>query len=56
MKLGEVEQALDDHIGFLAQTEVDLQDLQDVCGDPKYVETHLKKLKLVEKDLLNQVC
>ena len=55
VRLGEVDQAMDEVIGFLSQTECDLQQLQYVYGDPKYVETHLKKLQLVQKDLRNQV-
>jgi hypothetical protein len=55
VKLGEIEQSLDEIVGFLSQTECDLQQLQYVYGDPKYVETHLKKLQLLQKDLRNQV-
>lgn len=46
MKLGEIDHALDDIIGYLTQTEVDLQDLDNVFGDPKFIETHLKKLQV----------
>ena len=44
--MGEVEHALDDVIGYLSQTEADLQNLDNVFGDPKYIETHLKKLQV----------
>ena len=53
--LGELDQAMDDVNGFLSQTECDLQQLDYVYGDPKYIETHLKKLQLLQKDLRNQV-
>ena len=44
MRLGEVDHAMDDIIGQLQQTEADLQLMEDVNGDPKYIETHLKKI------------
>ena len=52
--LGEVDHALDDVLGFLQQVECDLQALDYIHGDPKYIETHLKKISLIQKDLKNQ--
>ncbi len=44
--LGEVDHALDDVIGLLQQTESDIQEMDNVFGDPKYIEIHLKKLQV----------
>ena len=33
-------------LGFLQQTEADLQHMDYVFGDPKYIEIHLKKLQV----------
>ena len=41
---------MDDIIGFLQQTESDLQTMEDVFGDPKLIETHLKKLQVRPSD------
>jgi len=46
VRLGEIDQALDDMNGFLQQTECDLQQLDDIYGDPKFIETHLKNLQV----------
>ena len=46
MRLGEIDRALDDMNGFLQQTECDLQELDDIYGDPKFIETHLKNLQV----------
>ena len=54
LTLGEVDHALDDVTGFLQQVECDLQALDYVHGDTKFIETHLKKLSLIQKDLKNQ--
>lgn len=52
--LGEVDHAMDDIIEFLTKTEEELQELDDVYGDPKYIEAHLKKLQMMQKDLKNR--
>ena len=46
VRLGEIDRALDDMNGFLQQTECDLQELDDIYGDPKFIETHLKNLQV----------
>ena len=48
MSLGEVDHAMDDIIGLLQQTESDLQEMDDIYGDPKLIETHLKKLQVLK--------
>ena len=52
--LGEVDHAMDDMIEFLTKTEEELQDLDHVYGDPKYIEAHLRKLQMMQKDLKNR--
>ena len=52
--LGEVDHAMDDIIEFLTKTEEELQDLDHVYGDPKYIEAHLRKLQMMQKDLKNR--
>ena len=46
VRLGELDHAMDDVIEVLQKTQNDLQQLEDVYGDPKFVETHLKKLQV----------
>ena len=45
---------MDDIVEFLTKTEEELQDLDHVYGDPKYIEAHLKKLQMMQKDLKNR--
>lgn len=52
VRLGEIDRALDDMNGFLQQTECDLQELDDIYGDPKFIETHLKNLQVCSRDVL----
>ncbi len=52
--LGEVDHAMDDIIEFLTRTEEELQELDDVYGDPKFIEAHLRKLGMMQKDLKNR--
>ncbi|XP_067934591.1 microtubule-actin cross-linking factor 1, isoforms 6/7-like isoform X2 [Watersipora subatra] len=54
IKLGELDTSLEDVNGYLQQVEDELSDLDHVHGDPKYLETHIKKLKMVQDDLDNQ--
>ena len=44
--MGEVDHAMDDVIGFLQQTETELQALDDIYGDPRYIETYLRKIQV----------
>jgi len=46
IKLGELDTSLEDVNGYLQQVEEELSDLDNVHGDPKYLETHIKKLKV----------
>ena len=54
MTLGEIDHALDDVLGFLQQAEYDLQTLDYAYGDPSFIEGHIKRLSLIQKDLKNQ--
>jgi len=46
VELGDMDQALDEVIGLLQQTESDLQQLDIIYADPRHIETHLKKLQV----------
>ena len=46
IKLGELDTSLEDVNGYLQQVEDELSELDHVHGDPKYLETHIKKLKV----------
>lgn len=46
IKLGELDTSLEDVNGYLTQVEDELSELDHVHGDPKYLETHIKKLKV----------
>lgn len=46
LKLGELDTSLEDVNGYLQQVEDELSELDNVHGDPKYLETHIKKLKV----------
>jgi len=46
MDLSDVEHSLDDTIGYLQQVETDLQQLDDVYGDPHFIETHIKNVQV----------
>lgn len=46
IKLGELDTSLEDVNGYLQQVEDELSQLDNVHGDPKYLETHIKKLKV----------
>lgn len=47
IKLGELDTSLEDVNGYLQQVEDELSELDNVHGDPKYLETHIKKLKVL---------
>lgn len=47
IKLGELDTSLEDVNGYLQQVEDELSELDLVHGDPKYLETHIKKLKVL---------
>ena len=47
--LGEVDLVLEEVSGFLQQTEYDLQQLDDIYGDPRFIETHLKNVQVTRK-------
>ena len=47
--LSDVEHSLDDTIGYLQQVETDLQQLNDVSGDPHFIEMHIKKVQVHEQ-------
>lgn len=46
VKLGELDHALDDVVGFLTQAEQELTQLDDVNGDHKHIESNLRKLQV----------
>ncbi|CAH1789990.1 unnamed protein product, partial [Owenia fusiformis] len=54
VRLGETEHALDDIIGYLQEMEQEVINLDDVYGDPRSVEEHLRKLQMLQKDIQNQ--
>ncbi|ELT90303.1 hypothetical protein CAPTEDRAFT_205084 [Capitella teleta] len=54
VELGELDHSVEEVLGLLQQTESDIQQLEFVYGDPKYIETHLRKIQMVLKDLQNQ--
>lgn len=46
LKIGEVEEGMDEAIDSLTHAEHDLVTFDDVTGDPKCLETHMKKLQV----------
>ena len=42
--LGELDHAIDDVLGFLQETEAEMQQMDDIYGDPKCIESYLKKI------------
>ena len=46
VEVGELDQTMDDVIGHLQQVEADIQTLDEACGDPKYIEAHLKNIEV----------
>ena len=47
MELGEIDQALDDVLGLLHETEADLLHCDSVSGDPNFYEVFLAKVQVV---------
>ncbi|XP_021351800.1 dystonin-like isoform X3 [Mizuhopecten yessoensis] len=54
LKLGEIEEGMDEAIDCLTHVHEDLATFDDVSGDPKCLETHMKKLQLQLSDLKAQ--
>lgn len=48
IELGEVDHALEDVMGLLQQVETDLIKLDQVYGDPRYIEVHLRKVEVCQ--------
>jgi len=46
LQIGEVEAGLDDAINNLRESNQELESYDDIMGDPKYLETHVKKLQV----------
>ena len=46
MKVGEIDHAMDDIIGYLTQMEADLAGVDNIYGDPRFIEIHMKKLQV----------
>lgn len=49
--IGELDHSLDDILGQLQQTESDLQEMGDIYGDPRHIESQLRKLRIFDSDL-----
>lgn len=46
VKVGEVDKAMDGVMGSLDTVQQDLEPLEHIKGDPKYLETHMRKLQV----------
>jgi len=46
LNLGDVEHGIEDVIGFLQQAESDLLEMEDVCCDPNFIDTQLRKVQV----------
>jgi hypothetical protein len=46
MKIGEIETGMDSAISTLEQAQEDLDNFEEFVGDPKSLETHMKKLQV----------
>ncbi|CAD5120159.1 DgyrCDS8736 [Dimorphilus gyrociliatus] len=53
--IGELDHSLDDILGQLQQTEADLQEMGDVYGDPRHIESQLRKLRIIDTELKTTV-
>ncbi|BFZ22115.1 hypothetical protein BsWGS_25154 [Bradybaena similaris] len=51
LKVGEVNQAMTDIITSLDATEASLNSIDETKGDPKFLETQLRKLQLMQADI-----
>ncbi|XP_070185712.1 microtubule-actin cross-linking factor 1, isoforms 6/7-like isoform X4 [Littorina saxatilis] len=54
VKVGEVDKSMSDVIATLDQLQTDIKNQSDVNGDPKHLETILRKLQLMQSDVHNQ--
>ncbi|GAB1607826.1 dystonin isoform X7 [Argonauta hians] len=54
VKVGEIDHAIDNVLESLNRIKLDIDQLDEVIGDPKCVETQLKKLQLIQDDVKNQ--
>ncbi|KAK7501339.1 hypothetical protein BaRGS_00007464, partial [Batillaria attramentaria] len=54
VKVGEVDRSMSDVIATLDQLQTDIKNQEDVSGDPKHLETILRKLQLMQSDVHNQ--
>jgi len=46
IELGEVDHSLEDVMGLLTQVETDFVKLDQVYGDPRFIEVHLRKVEV----------
>ena len=53
VELGEMDHTLDDVIGLLQQVESDMQQLDNIYGDPKFIETHLRNIEVWNSTWMN---
>ncbi|XP_067685972.1 microtubule-actin cross-linking factor 1, isoforms 6/7-like isoform X1 [Haliotis asinina] len=54
VKVGEVDKAMSGVMTSLDAVQKDLEPLEHIKGDPKFLETHMRKLQLLQADLRNQ--
>ncbi|CAE1316032.1 DST [Acanthosepion pharaonis] len=54
VKVGELEHAIESIMSNLENSKKDLGTLDNIIGDPKCIETQMKKLQLIQDDLKNQ--
>ena len=52
IEIGEVDHAVEDVLGVLQQAETDLVQFNDVYGDPRHIEIHLRKIEVMAKSEL----
>jgi hypothetical protein len=52
VKVGEVDRSMDDVIATLDQLQYDIKNQKDVTGDPKHLETILRKLQVRAKSTM----
>uniref|UniRef100_A0A0L8H113 GAR domain-containing protein n=1 Tax=Octopus bimaculoides TaxID=37653 RepID=A0A0L8H113_OCTBM len=54
VKVGEIDNAIENVLGSLTGIKTDIDSLDEVIGDSKCIETQLKKLQLIQDDVKNQ--
>ncbi|KAK6172103.1 hypothetical protein SNE40_018056 [Patella caerulea] len=54
VQVGKLEHAMDDVVGALNQVQKDLDKFENLNGDPKCLETQIRKLQLQQGDINNQ--